>query len=425
MTAPPLFSPRVLTALVSTIAVAFLGSLLLTGYRGEVERSDTVGANSYSRSAIGHAGFFEVLRSTGIRVVRAQNDPLARLGTDGVLVLAEPTSNLASDLHRSKLSTATAVLLVLPKWIGRRSTTRRDWIGGAELISIAAPRVHFRAVATKGEIVRVASPSNYSVNELRLNPQVAGPLQLVKDSDLRPLIATSDGVLLGEIFNRDRRIAVLSDPDIIENHGIGRSDNAALAVALIERLRRQDGLAVFDETIHSLQDAATGPAGRSNNGIQSDRTNIQPSFLIFSFPYWLIGLQAMVALALLLLASTGRFGAPRLRPAALGIDKRALITNTARLIDFGGHHAALLRRYVQINLQDAAKALHAPRGLSTAALILWLDQASKKRGATSSAGALIAEMNSAASGDLSRQFASVRKLLRWRKELVNGPARGK
>ena len=38
-------------------------------------------------------------------------------------------------------------------------------------------------------------------------------------------------ILLGEIIDRGRRITVLSDPDIIENHGIGQGDNAALAVA--------------------------------------------------------------------------------------------------------------------------------------------------------------------------------------------------
>src|SRR5258705_6135979 len=119
MTTPPLFSPRVLTALAATIAVAFFGSLLLTGYGGEAETGDTVAANSYSRSAIGHAGLFEVLRNTGVRVVRSQNDTLAKLGSDGVLVLAEPASSLAGDLHRPKLSITTAILLVLPKWRGR------------------------------------------------------------------------------------------------------------------------------------------------------------------------------------------------------------------------------------------------------------------------------------------------------------------
>src|SRR5258705_7441569 len=118
MTTPPLFSPRVLTALAATIAVAFFGSLLLTGYGGEAETGDTVAANSYSRSAIGHAGFFEILRNTGIRVVRSQNDTLAKLGADGVLVLAEPVASLASDLHRPKLTGATQILLVLPKCRG-------------------------------------------------------------------------------------------------------------------------------------------------------------------------------------------------------------------------------------------------------------------------------------------------------------------
>ena len=48
-------------------------------------------------------------------------------------------------------------------------------------------------------------------------------------------------ILIGEIVDSGRRIWVLSDPDIIANRGFGRGDNAALSVAVVDRLRANAG----------------------------------------------------------------------------------------------------------------------------------------------------------------------------------------
>ena len=70
--------------------------------------------------------------------------------------------------------------------------------------------------------------------------------------------------------------------------------------------------------------------------------------------------QGVLAIALLLWATLGRFGAPEPAPPALEAGKRGLLRNIAKLLDFTGHHEIVVQRYVQETLRDAARQLHAP-----------------------------------------------------------------
>jgi hypothetical protein len=233
------------------------------------------------------------------------------------------------------------------------------------------------------------------------------PVQLIGNSKMTALISSPDGILLGEIREGNRRIWVLADPDIIENHGIGAADNATLAVDIVDQLRGNDGPIVIDETIHGFRGSGTSPLALST-----------------AFPFSLLGIHALAAVVLLLWATIGRFGAPARMKPVFAADKRALIANTAALIDQGGHHAAMLRRYGQVNVQEAARALRAPRGLSEAALIAWLDRAGKSRGLKTQIGDLSREtVNSTPNGspkNLTRAFARARAMYFWKKEIVDG-----
>jgi hypothetical protein len=402
VTAPSPFPPRVLSCLIAIVTIALCGSLLLSG-RTDVETGDSVGANAYSRSAIGHAGLYETLRRLGRPVVRSQFEPLAKLGTNGVLVLAEPSNGLASEEARNRILTAKTILLILPKWQATPSQDRRDWIGSATLLPTFLVQEAFSAVAGAGDVIRVDAPSAFINNVMGVDPTLTGTIQVLKKTRLRSLISTSDGILLGETVDQNRRIWILADPDLIENHGIGEGTNAALAVRILDQLRGADGAIVLDETIHGFRSSATSSLN-----------------LWATFPYSLLGAQALIAVLLLLWATMGRFGAARLMSAVPAADKRALIANTAALIDFGGHHAALLKRYALVNLQEAARLLRAPRGLSDTALIVWLDRAGKSRNMSSRDSDLLQEAANTSPKDLPRAFALARSIYFWKRELVHG-----
>ena len=315
MSNQPLFASRLLivwvTAAVSVFAISlyFIGSSPL-GVEG-------TGPGTYSRSAIGYAGLAEVLQQVGIPVVQSRSSSLDKLSPGSVLVVAEPLPDTRSQATAGALVKADKVLLVLPKWSGQPSRDRPGWLAAAALQPPLVPDQTLRLVAPRGQVLRIDHSVTWSTNALELAPQIEQPIQLVSGAALVPVIGAAEGVLLGEMRQGGRRIWVLADPDILADHSLARGDNAALAVAIFEALRQDDGKAVFDETIHGIQ-------------VQPE----SPLRLLFRFPYAIAAAQALLAAALLLWATLGRFGAPQAAPVPLQSGREGLLRNSAMLLDF-------------------------------------------------------------------------------------------
>jgi hypothetical protein len=344
-----------------------------------------------------------VLQKLGYQVVRGEHDILAQLGTNGILILAEPTAAVSDGSGNGNLLGAQTVLVVLPKWSVRRSEERDDWIGAAQLVPDFVAQSVFYTAAGLGDVVRVTAPSQFRKSLVTPDPTVRGPMQLIKNSKMRPVVATAEGILLGEFKEGRRRIWVLADPDPIENHGIGKGDNLAFATAVVyAMLAGKPGTLVFDETIHGFRRAT-------------------PSALkfLFEFPFNLIALQVVAAVVLLLMASAGRFGTPEIPDPVLHAGKRDLIGNAASLIDHAGHHAAILRRYIGIVLQDTGRLLRAPRQLNDYELAVWLDRTAAGRGLRSDCVASLGR-TAAQSEDLVSLLTEARAIHRWRKDILNG-----
>lgn len=401
------FQPRVLAALAAALCALFAASLLLTGMGGREAAGLASGANSYSNSAVGHLAFHDLLRGSGYRVVRAEDRPLEAVGENGVLVLAEPEGSLASDENRNKLGTAGRILLVLPKWSVRPGERRKDWISQAELAPVLRAQSALGAAVSGGDIVRTKPPAAYRKTIAAADPTVQSELQLIKGSNLTPLIATPDGVLLGELRQGSRRTLVLADPDPIENHGIGKGGNAAFARDMIAvLLDGKNGPLVFDETIH---------------GFKRSPPNLLK--FLYEFPLNLVLVQILAAVALLLWAAMGRFGAPLPAPRRLDAGRHALIGNAAALVDYAGHHAAFLQRYIAMTLQDAARVLRALAGLEGADLTAWLARTSEARGIDPKPLAGLGDTPAAGSRNLASLLAAAQALHHWRKDLPHGTSR--
>src|SRR5262249_45316449 len=211
-------------------------------------------------------------------------------GKNGLLIIAEPRQTAVNEPAMRALLEARAVLLVLPKWTGKASEKKPGWLGIAQEKSPAEAQWALNLVARGGEGVRERQMPVWGTNLLGRSPQLDTPVQLMRSVPMRAIVAGPSGILLGEL-NRNRAIWVLADPDVIANHGIGQGDNAALAFAIINRLRGRSGTVVFDETIH---------------GYQSQPAN--PLALLVQFPFVVATVQVAAALALLMWATMGRFG---------------------------------------------------------------------------------------------------------------------
>ena len=70
--------------------------------------------------------------------------------------------------------------------------------------------------------------------------------QLIESARLNPTIWSGDGILLGWLLYGDQKIWILSDPDILSNHGLARGDNAVLTMRLIDAMRPPDSASAVD-----------------------------------------------------------------------------------------------------------------------------------------------------------------------------------
>jgi Domain of unknown function (DUF4350) len=408
MSEAPTFSRKLLLGWIAGAVVIFAASMYLMGGK-EQEGPDNTGASTFSRSAIGHAGIFDVLQRLDIPVIKSSSNSLDRLGRGGVLVLAEPNAALRKDDAITQLLKAERVLFVLPKWIGLPSDRHPGWLRLVRERGTFEAKSALSLVVPGMDVVQEAGTVQWTTNELGLAPNVRTPTQLISGTGLRPIIGSDRGMLVGQLTERNRTVLVLADPDVISNHGLAREGNAALAVALIKRLRGPNGTVVFDETIH-------GYTGSAEN----------PFSLLFRFPFVIATVQGLIAVALLLWATLARFGAPQSVPPPLTAGRAGLLQNMAKLIAFTGHQQVMVRRYVEETFRHVARQLHAPRTLTGDALVAWLKRVGGARGVTVDCGALMQqarELGVAGRRDQASLVRLARDTHRWQGEMLDGRSR--
>jgi hypothetical protein len=403
MTGDSIFSQRLLIGWIVAAVLTFAVSLYFIGNGGE--GNDTVGPSTFSRSAIGYAGIADVLQRLDIPVVKSRYDSLGKLTAGSVLVIAEPLPGGKTEETMRTLLKADTILLVLPKWTGQPSKQKSSWLGEAAAWPTSNVEWALHLVAPQADVLQVDNAA-WTTNTFNLAPALDAPIHLVHGDRLQPLIGNAAGMLLGQLTDRKRKIWVLSDPDVIANHGLAHTGNAALAVAMITRLRTGSGSVVFDETIHGF---VTEPAN--------------PLLLLFRFPFVTATIQGAIAIALLLWATLGRFGTPQPAPPPLSSGRQGLLENIAKLIEFTGHQEVMVRRYVLETVRDVARQLHAPREISTAALIGWLQRVGAARGVDTDCGALIREAETL--GDSRRRNLAplvrlAAQIHRWKGEIIDG-----
>lgn len=403
------FSGRILTALAgAAIAVFALSFFLAARGGGENGIGNVVRPSTYSHSAIGHAGLYETLKRLGFNVARDRGGASGEAGSGDVSIMAEPDPVFLAGDHALRASLARDLLLVLPKWRGTRADDRPDWIGAIEPLPPDAALAAIRLVDGKAEVLRDKPAGPWTVDELGAAPRFSGTVQLLKSPNITPILASADGILLGKVENANRRIFVLSDPEPIENHGLALAGNPGFVVAMIEAFSdRGEDRIVFDEAVHGIAGAPESPLT-----------------LLVTFPYSVLTLQVLVAIALLLGATMARFGPPETAPPALRFGKAALIANAAALLDYAGHQDEVLRRHARITLADAGRQLHAPANLDGPGLAAWLDRIGAARGVGLRASDIIARIDALPGGarGLTGLFTAVRDLHRWKGDILDGSA---
>jgi hypothetical protein len=404
------FTPRVLLGWVAAVAAAFAFSIYFMNSgsgTGEYKGPEVTGPNALSRSAVGYAGLAGMLERLGLPVVTRNNGRSETLRPGSVVIIAEPQPSADAEANGFAIGRATGVLYVLPKWRGLPSLSHDGWIDDAVLMPPGNADWTLVRAGDDGHVVRVAPPAAWTVNTLGAAPSPGPVLQLIADSDLTPIVAAEQGILIGETRRDGRLVRVVSDPDILANQGLLKGENAALALALVEGLRG-GGKVVFDTTVRGA------PAG---NKLDLDllRLLVRPPFI------W-VTLLALAAIAMLLWAAMPRFGKAEDTPELFGAGKRPLMRNVANLLDFAGHQEVVVTGYVQSTIRTVARRLHAPRDLAGGALVDWLDRVGRARGVTIDLPRVVTTIGVAATAasDHAALIRATGDIHRWKREILNG-----
>ena len=408
------FRQRTIVILVVVCVISFLGLGLLAVFGPDFAPTRSGRANVYSSSAVGHGALHDVLRDMGVPVAIHRNPSRTPLQDTGVLLVLEPQLHLETDaLDRPGLAQliaeAPAVLLALPKWQvvttdGKHPRVAQfaPWpqteiMGSLEALGLDADLLRLQI-----EPEAVIEPNPYD-----LDPAYDGPFRQYLGSEMiEPVIGTANGMLLGRVMIDETLVYILSDPDLLQNHGLHREPNAQLVVTWIEELRK-DGPVVFDETLHGFPP--------KNESLVRE---------LFRFPLVLVLVHIVFVVVLLLWGGLARFGDAPPPPPDVEPGSEFLIRHTAQLLQFTKHRQMALRRYVGDTGRAVAARYRLPTDLKGDALDARLDALGARQGVTPSWSErkqhALAVAARADSGSGVAPLRAAHDLHAWKQEMLDG-----
>ncbi|WP_392712960.1 DUF4350 domain-containing protein [Rhizobium ruizarguesonis] len=389
--------------------------------------------SDFDRSPLGNKGLETWLQAKGIPVVRS--DPhVARARSEISLriiplsmrqaeAVAPQVNEEADDAGpespiRESNRYALPTLIVLPKWRGSVTT---DGVAGKSGLADLAD--------ISGELDKIGysdfgfarSSTDFEVAQPQLKPGQPIKIALYQaqtfersslPSGWEELAGTPSGALLLRGAD-DPNIYLLSDPDLLNNHGLALADNASFAVSLVTLLRGagEKRPVYLDTAGLPLDSKKQADEGRTYERSASDFKRF------FAYPLSVIWGVLFVVAAICFWRGAYRFG-PALKETSGNIElsKTAAIDATARLLRLSGNDGRMTGQFVLHLLADKAQLVFGPGAGNEAGIerlfqrLARRDQAAAKA-LHSSAQALIDRGHRMTRADLHRNLEIFRKSL--------------
>lgn len=400
------FGRRGAGALAAVAAASLAAAGFLGAFGDALWDPPSAGADAFSRSAVGHRAWLELLRGAGRQVLVSRHRTAEKASDGAVVALLEPRVG-PEDAAREELledvnGAAPLLLVVLPKRLAIPDQARPSWVAAAPLLPTADAQRVLDALALEATVVRPGRAVGAWRGPLPA-PTLDEP-QLVQSTALTPLVeADEGGMLAGELDVDGWRTVVLADPDVLASHGLSRGENAALALALLRRLGAEGLPVVVDETLHGH--------------------DVRPSLVreLLRFPLALATASALLAAALLAWAALVRFGRPERPAPALAAGRLFLVESTAVLLRQGGDAGHAAAAYLRAAKDEVARRLRPPgEGERTDA---WLARAAEARGRGEALAALeerVRRLAGRRAGGEEEAVRTAREVHRWREEMTDG-----
>lgn len=248
-------------------------------------------------------------------------------------------------------------LVILPKWrTGMRLT------GRAHPVLRAEPE---RLTETLGKLIDENNPELIfpeapftdidfqSTNGDTLQAKVYAA-QLFKAGNCIPLIGTEEAMLLGDCplgetaADGNNRILVLSDPDLLNNHGLRLGDNAKVAVDLLGAKAGERNIVIDYSRASWLRDPTREP--------KRERTWAD-LLRFFEQPFLTLWIGSAALFLLFLWRAALRYGPIRPDTTKMGASKSLAIRARARLMRLSGQDGALTTEYAAARIAATAESL--------------------------------------------------------------------
>ncbi len=414
------FSRPAMIALIGVGVASFLFAFVLAAFGGELGGRKTLGADSFSRSALGHSVLVEFLRRTGIEVHVRLNRAAIEFGPGVPLIVAEPPLQLEEpmiDRVREEADAAAAALVVvLPKWIGIPNAgfdelrgvraIERIWLRPVLDPLLADPDYDATEVVLRRRGRRTLSCEAVSGAEYTV--ELESPQFVAMPPEWQPLVECDGSALVARLAGSEKSspVYLIADPDLLNNHGMTRADHPLLMHDLVVRELRARAV-VIDETVHGF--------GRGSSLIVE----------LLRFPLVLTVVHGFAVVGLIVWTGCGRFGKPVPAAPRVTDGKRVLIDNATQLLSLGQHSTDSLRVYFDHTLRVVGAHYFLRADLPMDRLLTRLQGISDARGVRVDLADLSKRMQRAGTGRAGTSEQAVRlarRLHRWRQEMTDGSA---
>lgn len=388
------FNARTMLLITAIGTLAFIAMLVLGAYAPDLRSGRNGGTHALSNAATGFSGLVRLADATGRRPVIVR--VLADLKSEDLAVVTPDHGSVEVGQILNQRGPR-ATLIILPKWDTTPDREKAGWVRVSGLLPAADPaRMLYPStplliVRSKGQGQQLRDVGLASSADIHFREPAV--VQTMSGKGLEPMITTADGrIILARVAQKP--LYLLSEPDLLNNHGMGNEGQARSALVLLDLLNSTGAKSIlFDVTANGL--------GRSRS----------PLKLAFDPPFLGVTLTIFVAMLLAGWQALVRFGPIGERQRAIAFGKSALIDNSAALIRKADRQTHLGRRYVDVVRNRAVVLFRLPLTLDPEALSIRLEGLNPDHSFASAAQAAI---NAQTRQEL---LSAAKSLNRWLKEV--------
>lgn len=387
----------------------------------------------YDRSPLGSKGLQLWLQSKGIAVVRSDAHVTRSRSEISLRILSLPTSqdgttetqtgdekgngHLEPWIYEAKLYDL-PTLVILPKWRASVSTDGIARESGllpfadlhSELAKIYLPDLRLKRIGPEFEEAQLQLPPDQPEKIALYQAQLFDRSKL--PGHCTELVGTPSGALLLRCEN-GFTVYLLSDPDLLNNHGLALADNAAFAVSLIKNLRGAgEARPVYLDTKgQALEGEKPVDEGKTYERSATDLKRF------FAYPLSVIWGTVLLVVVICFWRGAYRFGPPLGDASShIEISKTAAIEAMARLLRLSGNDGRMTAQFVQHLLADKAMLLFGAGAGNQSGIERMFQRLARRdedlaQALRSTAQALIERGHAMTRSELHRNLETFRKLL--------------